>query len=169
MLEEILGFRVESAGGERGQRLMEAARGPVEDGVFPVGVISRVDCLILHDLRENLLRDCQLELVTTLSGTQVVEPLLLREGKDKKNTLEFRHKALSIRHEIYKSILWPQNLRKLSYKGNFVLFMIYRGGELISYLVLRGVGCDGCDAPRLSLLDGEEHGLEVGARVVAVQ
>lgn len=85
MLEEILGFRVESAGGERGQRLMEAARGPIENGVFPVGVISRVDRLILHDLRENLLRDRQLELVTTLSGAQVVEPLLLREGKIKKD------------------------------------------------------------------------------------
>lgn len=50
-----------------------------------------------------------------------------------------------------------------------VKFMIYKGGEFISYLVLRGVGCDGCDAPRLPLLDGEEHGLEVGARIVAIE
>ena len=29
---------------------MKAARGPVEDRVFPVGIIARVDRLVLHDL-----------------------------------------------------------------------------------------------------------------------
>jgi hypothetical protein len=72
--------------------LMEAARGPVEDRMFPVGVITRVDRLVLHDLGENLLCDRQVELVTTLSGTEVIEPLLLRQ----KEKLEFHHKAPSI-------------------------------------------------------------------------
>ena len=36
-------------------------------------------------------------------------------------------------------------------------------------LVLWGVWCDGRDPSRLSLFDGEEHGFEVGARVVAVE
>lgn len=36
-------------------------------------------------------------------------------------------------------------------------------------LVLGDVRSNGCDPSRLPLLDGEEHGLEVGSRIVAVQ
>ena len=50
VLEEILGLCIEGAGGKGGESLMETARGPVEHGVFPVGVITRIDRLILHDL-----------------------------------------------------------------------------------------------------------------------
>ena len=78
VLKEILGLCVEGAGREGGESLVKASGGPVENRVFPVWAVTRVDGLVLHDLSEDFLHGRQLKLVSsTLRDTQVVEPLLL--------------------------------------------------------------------------------------------
>ena len=77
VLEEILCFCVEGARRKRGESLMETTRCPVENGMLPAGVVSRIDHLVLHDLREDFLGGRQFELIAALSRTKVVEPLLL--------------------------------------------------------------------------------------------
>lgn len=50
VLEEILRFGVEGAGGKSGESLMETSGCPVEYGVLPAGVVTWTDNLVLHDL-----------------------------------------------------------------------------------------------------------------------
>ena len=80
VLKEILRFRVEGGGREGGERLVETTGGPVQNGVLPIWTVPWIDRLVLHDLSEVLLGGRQFQLVSALSGTQMVEPLLLWGG-----------------------------------------------------------------------------------------